>query len=68
LAFKHSFRFSAPGKIRKFGRWLRLMFPRMAGIAVNQFTPDDHHDLRFALAAGSLAIFIFPLNLQKRAP
>ena len=64
LGFKHSLRFIGAWKNKEVRQVLRLMFPRMAGIAVNQFNLMIITIFASTLAAGSLAIFNFSTNLQ----
>ena len=64
LGFKHRWNFLAAFKNMDVRIVLRLMFPRMAGIAINQFNLMIITIFASTLAAGSLAVLNFSQNLQ----
>lgn len=64
IGYKHHWAFLNSWKNPDVRRVLRLMLPRMTGIAVNQFNLMIITIFASTLAAGSLAVFNFSQNLQ----
>jgi putative peptidoglycan lipid II flippase len=64
LGYKHHWTIFSPWKNKNVKIVLRLMFPRMAGIAINQINLMIITIFASTLAAGSLAILNFSQNLQ----
>lgn len=64
LGYEHHWEFFRAWKNPDVRRVLKLMLPRMTGIAVNQFNLMIITVFASTLAAGSLAIFNFSQNLQ----
>lgn len=64
LGYRHRWTFLASLKNKNIKVVLKLMFPRMAGIAINQMNLIISSIFASTLAAGSLAVFTFSQNLQ----
>jgi len=64
LGFKYQWSFLKSWRDPNVRRVMKLMLPRMTGIAVNQFNLMIITIFASTLAAGSLAIFNFSTNLQ----
>jgi putative peptidoglycan lipid II flippase len=64
LGYKHHWEFLSSLKNKEVRKVLRLMVPRMMGIAVNQFNSTIDMFFVTTLAAGSFAIYTFANNLQ----